>query len=287
MKLLFSEAAPDYEHYIFPYAIWSFPEAGETPATFFEAGFLPSSRDLDRFYLTRQIRVQLKQFKPSSENRRILRKGAELKWKLLRREEFELTDQRRSFCKRYADARFGSDVMSDARLTTLFTAPVATHIMVFENGANEEIGYVVLYLEAPRVAFYYYSFYDLDWFERSLGLFLMTSAVQHFSVEQFDCIYLGTCYSERALYKMQFNGCEFFNGFRWSSNTQELKYLVSRQGERPGKHLLESEDYLSIFYQQTPQELAGAFVTVPPPWRDSGENNGGHLTMPAQPKQPN
>src|SRR5688500_2025352 len=161
MKLLFSEAVPDYGHYIFPYAIWGFPEPAETPATFFESGFLPSTRELDRFYLARQIRVRLKDFQPSSENRRILRKGALLKWTLLKREEFQLTEERRAFCKTYADARFGAEVMPEERLNTLFTAAVATHIMVFqESETGREIGYVVLYLERPRVAFYYYSFYD-------------------------------------------------------------------------------------------------------------------------------
>ena len=75
VKLLFSEQNSDYEHYQFPYAIWAVPEDGETPADIFNAGFLPSSRDLDRFYLCRQVRVNLAKFKPSSENRRIFRKG--------------------------------------------------------------------------------------------------------------------------------------------------------------------------------------------------------------------
>ena len=57
MKLLFSEAKADYGNYIFPYAIWAFPEAGETAADLFQCGFLPSSRELDRFYLCRQVRV--------------------------------------------------------------------------------------------------------------------------------------------------------------------------------------------------------------------------------------
>ena len=74
MKLLFSEARADYANYIFPYAIWAFPEAGETPGDLFNQGCLPSSRNLDRFYLCRQVRVNLAKFKPSSENRRILRK---------------------------------------------------------------------------------------------------------------------------------------------------------------------------------------------------------------------
>ena len=287
MKLLFSEASPDYQHYIFPYAIWAFPETDETPATFFEAGFLPSSRELDRFYLTRQIRIRLRDFQPSSENRRILRKGAGITWTLLPREQFELTDDRRVFCKTYADARFGNEVMSEERLNTLFKAPVATHIMVFrEEGSGKEVGYVVLYLEHPQVAFYYYSFYDLNWFEKSLGLFLMTSAVQHFAAEQFNYLYLGTCYSERALYKTQFAGFEFFNGFRWSENLQELKYLVSRQAITPGKHLLESQEFLSSFHDaQAPSQLAGSFQVIS--HQRPEKKMAGTSSMPAQPKQPN
>lgn len=262
MKLLFSEAAPDYGHYIFPYAIWGFPEPGETPAAFFQAGFLPSTRALDRFYLARQIRVRLRDFKPSSENRRILRKCGGLRMRLVPRAEFELTESRRAFCKTYADSRFGPEVMTEGRLETLFTAPVATHLMIFEETASgREVGYVVLYLEHPRIAFYYYSFYDLAYFERSLGLFLMTSAVQHFANEAFDHLYLGTCYSERALYKTQFTGCEFFNGFRWSDHIAELKYLVGRQAQHPPSHLLETPDYLTAFYAQTPAEIAAAHGT--------------------------
>lgn len=273
MKLLFSEAGPDYEHYIFPYAIWGFPEPGETAADFFEAGFLPSTRELDRFYMARQIRVRLKKFRASSENRRVLRKCEGVTWRLLPREEFQLGPQRRAFCKSYADARFGPEVMSDERLETLFTAPVATHIMVFEEAATQrELGYVVLYLEEPRVAFYYYSFYDLTYFERSLGLYIMTSAVKHFATSDFHYLYLGTCYSDRALYKTQFGGCEFFNGFRWSDNIKELKYLVGRQVHQPGKHLLETPDYLETYYGKAAAELANrSFFTAQKP--------GAHLEL--------
>ena len=257
MKLLFSESAPDYEHYIFPYAIWGFPEPGDTAADFFESGFLPSTRELDRFYMARQIRVRLKDFSASSENRRVLRKCEGITWRLLPRDDFQLDPQRRRFCKTYADARFGPEVMTEERLQTLFTAPVATHIMLFAEAAtNRELGYVVLYLEEPRVAFYYYSFYDLTYFERGLGLYIMTSAVQHFATANFDYLYLGTCYSDRALYKTQFGGSEFFNGFRWSDNIKELKYLLSHQTHHPGKHLLETPDYLEDYYKRTAADLA-------------------------------
>ena len=95
MKLLFSESKPDYAHYVFPYAVWAFPELGETPADFFNQGFLPSSRNLDRFYLCRHVRVQLNKFNPSSENRRILRKGQGITATLVPREEFQYTARRK------------------------------------------------------------------------------------------------------------------------------------------------------------------------------------------------
>ncbi|MBU6410744.1 MAG: hypothetical protein KGR98_10180, partial [Verrucomicrobia bacterium] len=112
MKLLFSEQNSDYEHYQFPYAVWAVPEEGETPADIFNAGFLPSSRQLDRFYLCRQVRVNLAAFIASSENRRILRKGKGIRVELLPRPQYDYTPERRQFFKTYADIKFGKDVMT-------------------------------------------------------------------------------------------------------------------------------------------------------------------------------
>lgn len=249
MKLLFSEHVSDYEHYVFPYAIWGFPEPGETPSQMFEAGFLPSSRNLDRFYLCRHIRVNLGKFRPSSENRRVLRKGAGITFELVPRAEYEFTPERRAFFKNYADIKFGKDMMSFARLDALFVSPIISHLLVFTDTATgAEVGTVTLYLEGDALAFYYYAFYDLNYFQRNLGLHMMTSAVVEFARRGTRHLYLGTCYSGNALYKTQFAGAEFFNGFQWSRNIAELKYLLQR--DRPGaaQHLVETEEFRQLFY---------------------------------------
>jgi arginyl-tRNA--protein-N-Asp/Glu arginylyltransferase len=249
MKLLFSEAKPDYGHYIFPYAIWAFPELGETPADLFNAGFLPSSRQLDRFYLCRHIRVVLGKFTPSSENRRILRKGEGFTATLMPRAEFEFTAARREFCKRYTDTKFGAGGMSYERLDSLFHSPVTSHVLLFtETATGAEVGIATLYLEGERMAFYYYAFYDLTHANRSLGLFMMTTAARLFAERGCSHLYLGSCYSESALYKTQFAGFEFFNGFRWSENLAELKFILSRQQQPELKeHLLEDEAFRATF----------------------------------------
>jgi arginyl-tRNA--protein-N-Asp/Glu arginylyltransferase len=248
MKLLFSEHVSDYDHYVFPYAIWGFPEKGETPALMFDAGFLPSSRNLDRFYLCRHVRVDLRKFKLSSENRRVLRKGEGIQFQLVPRAQFDFTPERRAAFKAYADIKFGKDTMSLARLDSLFDSPLISHLLVFtDTQTGQEVGTATLYLEGDALAFYYYAFYDLNYFQRNLGIFMMTSAVTEFARLGTRHLYLGTCYSENALYKTQFGGAEFFNGFRWSHNLKELKYLLKRDKPGAEQHLVETAEFLHLY----------------------------------------
>lgn len=256
MKLIFSESEADYSRYLYPYVIWGVPEAGEEPADLFNAGLLPSARGLEQFCMCRNVRVSLAAFKASSENRRILRKGEGITMKLVPRVEFDFSAARQEFCLKYAEARYGSGVMPPARLELLFNSPVATHLLVFTDAqSGADVGVALLYLEGTRLAFYRYSFFDLNHPNRSLGLFLMTSAIAYFAEQKFDHIYLGTCYSERALYKIQFAGVEFFNGFRWSQDMDELKFLVRRDAK---KHLMETPEFLEKFYPTGRDGIAAA-----------------------------
>jgi arginyl-tRNA--protein-N-Asp/Glu arginylyltransferase len=248
MKLLFSEAKADYAHYIFPYAIWGFPEPGEIPADLFNQGFLPSSRNLDRFYLCRQVRIELREFEPSSENRRILRKGEGLRCELLPKSRFEYTPERREFFKTYADIKFGKDVMPYERLDLLFEGAITSHLLLFTDAqSGQAVGTVTLYLQPNELAYYYYAFYDLNYYSRNLGMFMMTSAVNQFAQLGYRYLYLGSCYLENALYKTQFAGAQFFNGVRWSKNLKELKYLIRRGKQDQVQHLLEAEEYRRLF----------------------------------------
>jgi arginyl-tRNA--protein-N-Asp/Glu arginylyltransferase len=266
MKLLFSEHKSNYDRYQFPYAIWAVPEAGETPADLFHAGFLPSSRNLDRYYLCRHIRVNLGDYKPSTENRRILRKGGGVEARLVPRAEFDYTPERRKFYKTYADIKFGKDVMSYERLDSLFNSPVISHLLVFTDAAKKtEVGVSTLFLEGKELAYYYYAFYDLNYYARNLGMFMMTSAVGIFAERRCRRLYLGTCYSRSALYKTQFPGAEFFNGVRWSDDLAELKFILRRDAGEPLEHLLEDEGYRAEFYKGSLEEIvkAGSFRIKP------------------------
>lgn len=258
MKLLFSEGRPDYDHYIFPYAVWAFPEPGETPADLMTAGFLPSSRRLDRFYLCRQVRVHLPRYKPSSENRRILRRIELFEPELLPRPALSWGPELRQLCLVSAEARFGPGKMTPERLEELFHCPMTTHVLQVRLRQDGSIvGLATLYLEGTRLAYYSHAFYALEWRRAQLGMFMMTHAVDTLAHRGFEYVHLGTCYSRHALYKTQFAGVEFFNGYRWSSDLRELRHLLDRDC-RPvtEEHLLESEEYRSRFTSLSLAELA-------------------------------
>ena len=254
VKLLFSEAAPDYGHYLYPYVVWGFLEPGETPADAFEAGFLPGSPAMDRFYLVRQLRVPLREWESTSENRRLLRKADAFDCELIPRAQFQDTPERRAAWLAYAAEKFGPGVMPAERLDRLMNGPIISHLLHFtDRKTGADVGTALMFLQSPRVAWYYYAFYRLTPETRYVGMAMMTRAVEFFTHEGFHHLHLGTCYSERALYKTQFEPMEFFHGMLWSRNLDELKHLVRTTPE--GRHRLEEPEFLA-FQSGTPASLA-------------------------------
>lgn len=257
MRLLFSEARPDYAGYVFPYAVWGFLDPGETPATALAKGFLPSVGDLSRFYLCRQVRVALAGWTPDSENRRVLRKGADLSATLAARGEFEATDRVVDFCLEYATAKWSRPPRRE-RIERIFSQPVTTHLLAFHDREARLQGLVTLYIEGGT-AIYSNAFYALGHPNPSLGLFLMTECLRRLAEQGLERIHLGTCYSRQALYKTQFQGVEFFDGNRWTGNLPALKAQIARQ-ESAGTegHLLEDPSYLESYVPGGIEELAAA-----------------------------
>jgi hypothetical protein len=247
LKILLSEARPDYAGYVFPYAVWGFLEPGETPATALSLGFLPSGPGLSRFYLCRQVRVPLDGYRPSSENRRILRKGDGFVATLLPIGNFEPTEERLGLCLECAAVRWSSPP-DRGRIERIFRPPATTHVLSFRDGAGSECGLVSLYLERT-VGFYSNAFHRLDDAAAGLGMYQMTETVRFLAEAGFRHLHLGTCYSTRSLYKTAFQGVQFFDGIRWSGDLAALKHMISRQETGTG-HLLEDADYLERFVPQ-------------------------------------
>ena len=190
--------------------------------------------------------------KPSSENRRILRKGGDIEVDAGPPRRVRLHAQRREFFKTYADIKFGKDIMTYERLDALFDAPITSHLLVFTErkrgrksawrhcSRGGPPGVLLLRVLRPELL------------RRNLGMFMMTSAVAFF--KERGCNTLPRLLLRgNALYKTQFAGAEFFNGVRWSDNLDELKFSsIATKGSAPAP--LETEEYREGILRRRPGE---------------------------------
>jgi len=224
MKILFSECKADYSNYKFPYQVHLLKEEGDDIEKIYNMGFLPSRVRLDLFYLARGLRVDIDKFEESSENRRISKKTEYMGIDVVSLDDFVYEYTIGKMGKDFYDKRFGKKVMSANKIKWLFTKGFPTHAAIYKDG-DRIIGYCLL-LKGENFIHYAYPFYDLDYFDRNAGMGMMLKIIQWSKENGLNYTYLGTCYSEKSLYKTQFKGCEYFTGWNWSSDIDDLKDLV-------------------------------------------------------------
>lgn len=245
MKLFFGEFNPDYAKYSFPYQVWLLKEANDQPEKIYDRGFLPIRSLPNLYYLSRSIRVDLSKFELSSENRRILRKTENFQAKLVPLADFGYKPSVQKFCKDYLTKVAVDSSITAATIRNIFKKGVYNQIFVWKDKETQkEVGYAIGYLSSSLFQ-YAHSFYDLNSLEKSLGARMMLEAVQWAKENGRKYAYLGTCYDRNALYKTEFKGVEFFNGFTWSDNLEELKGLIGRTEK---DYLLKDKQFKEKFY---------------------------------------
>jgi len=195
--------------------------------------------------------VNLSQFELSSENRRILKKTENFTAKMVSLTEFDYRADVQKLCRDYAEERLGKDIFPVPAIRSVFTGQVYNRVFVFKDQDKKPVGYAVCFANNQLLQ-YAHAFYDLKYLSGSLGARMMLEAVSWAKDKGCEFVYLGTCYDEGALYKTEFSGVEFFNGFSWSKNLAELKALLKRGSE---EYLLRDKDYLESFHEGDLHEL--------------------------------
>lgn len=255
MKLFFGEFKADYGKYHFPYQVWLLKEDGDVVEKIYENGFLPIRSLSSVYYLCRSVRVDLSLFELSSENRRILKKSEDISAGLVPLSQFNYSVSVQKLCHNYAEKRLGKDVFPVPAIKSIFSGQVYNHILVFKNNEGNEVGYAVCFVN-DNLMQYAHAFYDLNFLSENLGARMMLEAVNMAKEKKQSYIYLGTCYQKTSLYKTEFKGVEFFNGFSWSKNIDELKKLIKEKGE---EFLLKDQEYLKEYYQGDLHQILNNF----------------------------
>jgi len=245
MKLFFSEFKADYGRYHFPYQVWLLREEGDAVEKIYENGFLPIRSLPNVYYLARGVRVNLSEFVPSSENRRILKKTENFSAEAIPLSQFKYDSEVQKLCRDYAEERLGKAVFPVPAVRSVFTGQVYNQVFVFKDQDKNPVGYAVGFTN-DRLLQYAHAFYDLKYLSESLGARMMLEAISWAKDKGCQFAYLGTGYDEGALYKTEFSGVEFFNGFTWSKNLAELKAILKRDNP---EYLLKDKDYLDSFHE--------------------------------------
>lgn len=231
MKIFFSEYQSDYTTYTFGYTAYCIKEPYDAFAAIYDKGFLPftGERRIKEpiFYMARSLRVDLKKFSDSSENRRISRKVAELdlSFAVFRKEDFDLlAPSFRKICLDYAAIRFVGNEMTEERLDYVLSRETTTHIFEYRlNG--KPFGYIFTCID-DKILHYWFSFFDTQLLEYSIGKWMMWSAIDWAKQNNLKHVYLGTTYNKKSLYKIRdFKGSEYFDGAGWNPDMKQLKTL--------------------------------------------------------------
>jgi hypothetical protein len=225
----------------------------------------------------------LKDFQPSSENRRILRKTSKFTFSLHPLTQFHYTPEVQKFCSDFVKSTFGKDAMPTAAIRKIFSPQDSnyTHVFTFhlinksqspkltrhsERGNDlaknplrkqhqpsiSPVGYVAAAI-SPSHLHYAHPFYDLKYQSDNLGIGMMTQAIVWSQAQHKAFVYLGTCYTPEALYKTQFSGFEFFTGYSWSGDIKILKTLIREQKE--DKYLFQDKALLKKLGITNPEDL--------------------------------
>jgi len=227
MKVFFEEYKTDYKNYVFGYRTWAEMESSDKIEEIYKMGFLPYSGGENRknlFYLARSLRVDLKKFKPNSENRRISKKiNLGFERKLIPINDFNIEDKDfLNFCNKYFKERHRMDILKSGKLEKIVKSGILSHIVEYTDNEGEIIGYVFL-VAGKKISHFWFSFYDLAYIRRYLGLWMMMNEILEAQKEKKEFMYLGTCYGDKALYKTNFDFIEWWTGKEWSKDRNFLR----------------------------------------------------------------
>jgi arginyl-tRNA--protein-N-Asp/Glu arginylyltransferase len=237
MRVFRSEFGHEYGSYSFGYTIHGEREPEDQLAQVYADGFLPyappssdnAHLNQDLFYMSRSVRIPVTSFVPSSENRRIFRKfDGQFTIRILGHDELRSSPDFSNLLLAYFAERHGADVMPAERLKRILERDLPMRGIAYELDGTT-VAYVLEIVE-ESFSHYWYSCYDLSYAGSSLGMWLMLDAARRAAEDGRTHLYLGTAYGEKARYKTNVPGLEFWDGNEWRADAHQLEALMRKDG---------------------------------------------------------
>jgi arginyl-tRNA--protein-N-Asp/Glu arginylyltransferase len=180
-------------------------------------------------YQTRSLRLDLNQFSPNSENRRILNK---FKTEEVKFEQIELPIVNRynweihKLGKDFYSSKFPDEDFSASKIKDLVTQPNHFNTLLSYRSELKQIGYAISYQSSSSLH-YCYPFYDLTIPINNLGMYMMLQAILWAQMHGKKYCYLGGATRAADKYKLQFSGLEWWQGSAWNKDISQLKEILA------------------------------------------------------------
>lgn len=228
----------------------------ENISKLYDEGFVFTRLGKGMMTQTRSVRIDLKKFEPTSENRRVLKKtdGLEMKIVRLPHPDYDWRIHKMGFD--FYTRKFGKDAFSANKIKELLTSENSNFNLLLEyrlsggvipsvarnplksaerrdpsaslRSAQDDkttVGYAICFANKTYLH-YAYPFYDLDAGIPNLGISMMTKAIIWAKETGKKFVCLGSAQNKAAVYKLQFSGVEWFDGKNWQTDLAELKKIL-------------------------------------------------------------
>ena len=202
--------------------------SADTVAGMYGLGYLFTRLGKGVMQQTRSVRIRLNHFQTTSENRRILKKteGVELAALELPIKNYDWPVGK--MAKDFYDTKFGKGIMSAQKMKEILTEPDKSNfnlLLSFTSKTGEIIGYAAC-RTAKGLLHYSYPFYDLKKSPHDMGLGMMVRAIDYAKSKGMDFVYIGSLQRPADIYKLQFEGLEWFDGKNWKKDIEEAKSVL-------------------------------------------------------------
>ncbi len=249
MKHWKEESQIDYKNKLFGYGSFLKKEKDDSLFEIYNKGYLPMSENEKsdgRFYEARSLRVNLKDFVLSSENKRVLKKFKDtFERKEFPIKQFNVSDKTmRKLCIDYfKNIYFLNDILfrgltvreterlarknAQEKIQNIFNTNLVTHVVVYSR-KNIPKAYVYLIKDNNNTHYWHSCFAD-EFVKKSFGIYLMLTEILYAKEMKMDYMYLGTGYGKKARYKLNFQPLEFWDGNIWIKDEKKFKKILKEE----------------------------------------------------------
>ena len=204
-------------------------------AFMYERGYVFTRKGKGVMQQTRSLRVDLRKFTLSSENKRVLKRveGFEINADSLPLENYswKIGKLAKDFYDKFSKRTFSTNKIKEL-LTDKNKSNFNAFLSYSENSlgvSDSKLGYAICYAGEDFLHYSYPFYFLAPNTPKDMGLGMMTMAVM-LSQEQADkYCYLGSASRPSDTYKLQFSGLEWFDGRTWKSDYAELKTILKNE----------------------------------------------------------